>query len=136
MAAGIYALTVTDSVNQSATLTGAITITTPAQALKDAASVWRRAETGEREITPSIGFGSPSELFAAITDKRLELLRYVARHEGLNIHQLAQALGRDYKNVHTDVKTLEELGLLAREAGALVAPFDEIDIKVALKVAA
>lgn len=113
-----------------------IIITTPAQALKDAATVWRRAEAGAEDITPSIGFGSPSELFTAITDKRLELLRHVAGHEGLNIHQLAQALGRDYKNVHTDVKALEDLGLLERQDGKLSAPYDEIDIKVALKEAA
>lgn len=113
-----------------------ITITSPVQALKDAASVWRRAEAGAKDIVPTIGFGSPSELFAAITDRRLELLRHVASHEARNIHQLAQALGRDYKNVHTDVKALEELGLLERVDGKLVAPFDEIDIRVALREAA
>jgi predicted transcriptional regulator len=113
-----------------------ITITTPAQALKDAATVWQRAEAGGEDIVPSIGFGSPSELFAAITDRRLELLRHVASHEAPNIHQLAQALGRDYKNVHTDVKALEDLGLLERVDGKLVAPFDEIDIRVALREAA
>ena len=36
----------------------------------------------------------------------------------------------------SDVKALEELGLLERVDGKLVAPFDEIDIKVALKDAA
>jgi predicted transcriptional regulator len=113
-----------------------ITITTPAQALKDTVSVWRRAEAGDEDIVPSIGFGSPSELFAAITDRRLELLRHVAGNEVLNIHQLAQVVGRDYKNVHTDVKALEELGLLERVDGKLVAPFDEIDIRVALREAA
>lgn len=113
-----------------------ITITTPEQALKDAASTWKRAASGASDIIPSIGFDSPSELFAAITDKRLELLRQVAKSEGMNIHQLAQTLGRDYKNVHTDVKALEELGLLTRIEGKLSAPFDEIDIKVSLKAAA
>jgi len=112
-----------------------IVITTPEQALQDFANTWCKAEAGVA-ITPSIGFCSPSELFAAITDKRLELLRYVAQHEGLNIHQLSQQIGRNYKNVHTDVKALEELGLLQREKGLLVAPFDEIDIKVDLKKAA
>ncbi|MDD5364857.1 MAG: hypothetical protein PHR30_05910 [Gallionellaceae bacterium] len=112
-----------------------ITITTPAKALKDAASAWRGAESGE-DITSTIGFGSPLELFAAITDRRLDLLRHVAGNEVLNIHQLAQTLGRDYKNVHTDVKALEELGLLERVDGKLVAPFDEIDIRVALREAA
>jgi predicted transcriptional regulator len=113
-----------------------IVITTPAQALKDFANVWRQVEADEENIMPSIGFGSPSELFTAITDKRLELLRHVATNEGLNIHQLAQALGRDYKNVHTDVKAMEEISLLEREDGKLVAPFDELDIKVELRQAA
>ena len=113
-----------------------ITITTPARALKDAASVWRRIEASDETIVSTISFGSPSELFAAITDRRLELLRHVAIHEALNIHQLAQALGRDYKNVHTDVKALEELGLLERADGKLVVPFNEIDIRVTLREAA
>ncbi|MFA7240164.1 MAG: hypothetical protein WC091_08630 [Sulfuricellaceae bacterium] len=112
-----------------------IVITTPEQALQDFADIWCKAEAGAA-IVPSIGFGSPSELFAALTDKRLELLRYVAQYEGLNIHQLSKQIGRDYKNVHTDVKALEELGLLQREKGLLVAPFDEIDIKVDLRKAA
>lgn len=60
----------------------------------------------------------------------------MAQHSGLNIHQLAKALERNYKNVHTDVKALEDLGLLEREKGKLVAPFDEIEIKVDLKKAA
>jgi predicted transcriptional regulator len=112
-----------------------IIITTPEQALRDFAAIWPNAEQGEKTV-PSIGFGSPSELFAAITDKRLELLRYVAQHEGLNMHQLAREIGRDYKNVHTDVKALKGLGLLESNKGMLVAPFDEIDIKVDLKKAA
>lgn len=113
-----------------------LVLSTPAQALKGVAATWHRMEAGDTNLVPTIGFGSPSELFTAITDKRLELLRHVARNEGLNIHQLAQALGRDYKNVHTDVKALEEIGLLERGEGGLVAPFDEIDIKVALREAA
>lgn len=112
-----------------------IIITTPAQALKDFARAWEQTEQGTAG-TPSIGFGSPSELFSVITDKRLELLRYVAQHEGLNMHQLAKSLERDYKNVHTDVKALEEIGLLESSKGKLIAPFDEIEIKLDLKKAA
>ena len=48
-----------------------IIITTPTQALKAFGTVWHRTEAGNTEITPSIGFGSPSELFTAIADKRL-----------------------------------------------------------------
>jgi predicted transcriptional regulator len=114
-----------------------IVITTPAQAVDAFKKTWRRAEAGET-VTPMLGFGSPAELYSAITDKRLELLRYVAQHEdeALNMHQLAQALGRDYKNVHVDVKALEALGLIERTAGKLIAPFDEIEIHLGLRKAA
>ena len=114
-----------------------IVITTPGRAVDDFKDTWRKAEQDE-SLTPTLGFGSPAELYSAITDKRLELLRYVAQHEdeSLNIHQLAKALGRDYKNVHGDVKALEDLGLLERTGGRLVAPFDEIEIRLGLRKAA
>jgi predicted transcriptional regulator len=47
------------------------------------------------------------------------------------------ALARDYKNVHTDVQALLELGLLEKdERGGLRAPFDEIVIRAGLRKAA
>jgi len=42
-------------------------------------------------------------------------------------------LGRDYKNVHTDVTDLEEQHLLDRDGdGKLTAPYDEIVIRAPL----
>jgi len=82
-------------------------------------------------------FGSLRELFSAITEKRLEMLRFVATNENLNTRQLSQQLGRDYKNVYTDVKDLVELGLLEKnERGQLTAPFDEIVIHATVRDAA
>jgi predicted transcriptional regulator len=105
-------------------------------ALDAFADTWRRAEAGE-EVTPRLAFGSLRELFSALTDKRLELMRYVASHEGLNTRKLAQELERDYKNVHTDVAALVDLGLLAKdERGGLSAPFDEIVIHAGIRDAA
>jgi predicted transcriptional regulator len=114
-----------------------IVITTPAQAVDAFKQTWRRAETGE-SVTPVLAFSSPAELYSAITDKRLELLRHIAQHEDdtLNIHQLSRALGRDYKNVHVDVKALEALGLIERSDGKLITPFDEIEIHLGLRKAA
>ena len=44
------------------------------------------------------------------------------RDEGpLSVYELARRLGRDYKNVHTDVKRLVELGLIERRGAAAVA---------------
>ena len=91
-----------------------------------------------KRATPRISFGSIKDLFAAITEKRLELLRHVAEHpDTLNTRQLAQALGRDYKNVYTDVSQLEELGLIEKgEKGVLSVPYDEIVIHAGLTEAA
>ena len=106
-------------------------------ALKAAVDTWHKAEKGKR-VTPRISFGSIKDLFAAITEKRLELLRHVAEHpDTLNTRQLAQALGRDYKNVYTDVSQLEELGLIEKgEKGVLSVPYDEIVIHAGLTEAA
>ena len=105
-------------------------------ALRTFAATWHAAKAGE-DVVPKLAFGSLRELFSAITEKRLELLRYVAIHEGLNVRQLAQSLGRDYKNVHTDVTGLVELGLMDRgEDGMLSTPYDEIVIHAGIRDAA
>ncbi len=106
-------------------------------ALKAFKETWREAEKGEARA-PRLVFGSIRDLFSTITEKRLELLRHVATRQGeLNTRQLAISLGRDYKNVHTDVAALEELGLLEKdERGRLNVPFDEIVIHAGLTHAA
>ncbi|MDX1253394.1 MAG: hypothetical protein IDH49_14315 [Gammaproteobacteria bacterium] len=113
-----------------------IEVLKPQAALDAFASSWQRAEKGE-QVRPRLTFGSLRELFSAITEKRLELLQYAASHEDLNTRQLAQALGRDYKNVHADVKELVMLGLLEKDSkGKLSAPFDEIVIHAGIREAA
>ena len=105
-------------------------------ALAAFARAWRQAKAG-RKATPRLALGSIAELFSAVSEKRLELIRHVASNEGLQIRPLARALERDYKNVHTDVQALIELGLLAKDArGSLHAPFDEIVIRAGLRKAA
>ena len=97
---------------------------------------WRATERGE-PVEPIIGVGSINELTAMLSPKRMELLRYVAEHPGLSVRALAQALGRDYKNVHTDVADLEERHFLERdEAGTVSTPYDEIVIRAPLRKAA
>ncbi len=113
-----------------------IEVLKPQAALDAFAATWRRVEAGEA-VTPRLAFGSLRDLFSAITEKRLEMVRFVAAHEGLNTRQLAQQLGRDYKNVYTDVKDLVELGLLDKdEQGRIAAPYDEIVIRATVRDAA
>jgi predicted transcriptional regulator len=113
-----------------------ISVLNPSEALSTFAATWQDAATGKEPI-PHLAFGSLGKLFSAISAKRLDLLHYVATHEGLNVRQLAQSLQRDYKNVHTDVVKLLERGLLERnEQGLLSAPYDEILIHAELRHAA
>jgi predicted transcriptional regulator len=97
---------------------------------------WRRVAAGKPGVA-RLAFGSLAQLFSAVTEKRLELMRHVAGHEGLNTRKLAAELKRDYKNVYTDVQALAGLGLLEKDnRGRLSAPFDEIVIRAELKEAA
>ena len=90
-----------------------------------------------RNTKHRLAFGSMRELFSALSERRIELLRYVGTHDGLNIKQLAKVLERDYKNVHTDVTDLIALGMLEKdESGSISAPFDEIIIHADLRQAA
>jgi predicted transcriptional regulator len=113
-----------------------ISVLSSQAALSAIADTWHEVEAG-REPVSKLAFGSLRELFSAITEKRLELLRHVASHEGLNVRQLALSLSRDDQNVHTDVVDLVELGLLERaDHGALSAPYDEILIHACIRDAA
>lgn len=88
------------------------------------------------EAVPRLNFTSLKQLFATITEKRLELIRYVAIHEGLNTHQLARSLGRDYNTVYEDVRDLCDYGLLEKdEYGILNAPYDQIVIRTNVREA-
>lgn len=110
-----------------------IEVLSPRQALTAFSKAWRTSAKG-KTATSRLAFGSLRELFSAITEKRLELLRYIAAHEGLNTRQLSRELGRDYKNIHTDVTVLTDLGLLEKNSkGALSAPFDEIVIHAGIR---
>ena len=106
------------------------------EALKRFSRAWKNAAAG-KETEATIGLGSIAELTALLSPKRMELLRHVAQCPGLSIRGLAQALGRDYKNVHTDVSELESRHLLERDdAGLVTAPYDELVIRAPLRQAA
>jgi len=93
---------------------------------------WHLAERGEAVSETNITFHNLPALLAALTPKRLDLLRYVRHHEVRTVRALADDLRRDYKNVHKDVEELTKLGLLARTADQVVAPYAEVDVRFIL----
>ena len=93
---------------------------------------WHRAERGEIVDETNITFRDLESLLAALTPKRLHLLRYVRRHEVRNIKALAAGLRRNYKNVHKDVEELTKVGLLFRTPEQVVAPYAEVEARFVL----
>ena len=99
------------------------------------AGAWNRAAAGERVDETHVTFLDVQTMLDTLSPRRLELLRFVRQHGAGNVRLLAQALGRDYKNVYQDVATLEAAGLLLREGRKLTAPWDELQASVSLLAA-
>lgn len=95
-------------------------------------SAWNRAEAGEAVSETHVTFLDLDTMLATLSARRLELLKYVRQHGANNTRELAEAIGRDYKNVHQDVAALEAAGLLVRDGRRLSAPWDELQASVAL----
>jgi predicted transcriptional regulator len=76
-------------------------------------------------------------LVAEITRERLRLLGALRAAGPLSVYALAKRLGRNYSNVHADVKRLLALGLIERNAARrVVVPWAEIRIRLPLADAA
>ena len=98
-------------------------------------AAWKQAEAGEVIDQTHITFLDVQTMFETLSPRRLDLLRHVRQHGAGNVRELAQTLGRDYKNVHQDVATLQSAGLLVRDGRKLSAPWDELQANVSLMAA-
>jgi predicted transcriptional regulator len=88
---------------------------------------------------PELYFENVEQLRRMLTNKRLDLLHTIARHHPTSVHQLAELVHRDYKNVSTDIELLERLGLVnvgaptgKGRSHALSVPYDEIRLTIKL----
>jgi predicted transcriptional regulator len=97
-------------------------------------TAWHRAERGETFHERHLAFESWDALARVMTTRRMELLRYVRQHDVASVRALAKALGRDYSNVHADVRALSEAGLLDATDGRLRADYDAIETRIAILV--
>lgn len=93
-----------------------------AQALDRFERTWGRgAQSGARGVEVRLSFESLPLLLRNLTPARWALLENLKRQGPLSINELARRLERDYKNVHTDVSRLIELGLAERGTDQRVA---------------
>lgn len=113
---------------------------TLAEAGNRAASTLRAVERGEA-VQPYFGvsFEQIGQMLAAFTPKRWELIARLRQTGPLTVAELARRLGRDYKNVHTDVCQLIEWMAVERgDDGRVFVPWSEIvvDLKLPERAAA
>jgi predicted transcriptional regulator len=104
------------------------------QALDRFERTWERAaKTGARGTEVRLTFESLPLLLRNLTPARWALLEDLKRHGPLSINELARRLDRDYKNVHTDVSRLIEIGLAERGADQRVGvPWDIVTAEMKL----
>lgn len=93
---------------------------------------WHRAAAGKRGDETHLTFLDLETMLATLSPKRLALLRYMRRNGPSSIKALAGGLERDYKNVHSDVQALLAAGLLVKQGVQIVAPWDEVNARMAL----
>lgn len=98
---------------------------------------WRKLEQRKSVESQSLlTFDNLETLLRILTPTRWTLVRTLRRKGPLSIRALAKFLKRDYKNVHTDVRELERIGLIARRKdGMIVVPWDKIVAEVDLEAA-
>ncbi|OGT64436.1 MAG: hypothetical protein A3J38_02070 [Gammaproteobacteria bacterium RIFCSPHIGHO2_12_FULL_45_9] len=116
------------------------TITIQTGNLQDAAKeftgAWHRAEkTGSiSQPIEKITFTDQRLLFKTLTPRRFDILQYVHQHGRISIRALAKGVGREYSNVHQDVKVLFQLGLILKDEHSTqyYVPWDKIVTEISL----
>lgn len=81
-------------------------------------------------------YATPELLFARFTTPRWHIIRVMTGAGPMSIRELARRLKRDVKGVHRDVQALREGGLIENdESGAIVFPYDTVNVNFTLKAA-
>ena len=95
---------------------------------------WKRVESNEKEKAEyRLDFESLETLLKTLTPGRWVLLKKLRKTGPMSIRALAKELKRDYKNVHTDIKRLESIGLISRTGDERVqVPWDMVEARLQL----
>ncbi len=96
--------------------------------------VWKQAERGEKvEVEERLYFENLETLLKTLTPGRWVLLKTLRANGAMSVRSLANKLRRDYKNVHTDVRRLESIGLINRtEDDKIEVPWDTLEARLRL----
>lgn len=92
-----------------------VRVSAAADALDRFEAAWHLA-TGRAAPAPLavLSFAGLPLLLASLTPARWALLQHLKKAGPMSVYALARALGRDYKNVHTEVSRLIEMNLIEK----------------------
>ncbi len=101
---------------------------------KEFIDAWKHAESGEKvQEKHRLHFENLEVLLKTLTPGHWKLLKKLHTNGPMSIRGLAIDLGRDYKNVHTDVRRLENIGLIGRtEKDRIKVPWDIVEARLLL----
>ena len=96
-------------------------------------AAWNRVAEG-RKLAPLrvLTLQDLPLLLRTLTPARWALMEALRSSSPTSIYELAKRLHRDYKNVHTDVSRLIELGLIERQAGEVAVAWDVVRAELRL----
>lgn len=99
-----------------------VRVAPPRDALDRFEAAWNRAaEGGPLRAWHVLSLADLPALVKTLSPARWALIRALRSRGPCSVYELARRLGRDYKNVHTDVAALLETGLLERDREGRVA---------------
>lgn len=95
---------------------------------------WKKAERGEKlKAEHRLFFENLETLLKTLTAGRWVLLKTLRSNGSSSVRALAKALNRDYKNVHLDVRLLEQVGLISRTKDKKIeVPWDIVEARLRL----
>ena len=101
---------------------------------KEFIDAWKLAERGETvEEKHRLHFENLEVLLKTLTPGRWALLKKLHAIGPMSIRSLAYELRRDYKNVHTDVRRLENIGLIGQTKNDNIkVPWDIVEARLML----
>ena len=105
----------------------------PGDALDRFEAAWNRVAEG-RKVSPLriLSLEDLPSVLKALSPARWELVRNLKERGETSIYDLAKRLGRDYKNVHTDVTQLVKLGLLRKTGAGIGVEWDVVRAELRL----
>lgn len=101
---------------------------------KDFVDAWKHAEQGDKVVAECrFYFENLETLLKTLTSGRWVLLKKLREHGPMSVRALSNELGRNYKNVHTDVRRLEGVGLIGLTKDYKVeVPWDIVETRLSL----